>query len=282
MWSPGCSLNDAFKENWGGSTARREERKKAKKCRGPALDFLSGSNDKEAGLPPDAEQLQSSIRSTQTPPFNRITGMKEHAPVDEDVGTHEPFVIGQQPRTDGDPIGDKVRSVIPRIPPPQLPSQTPTDYFGAQGPDDSDNFASFGSTTSGPNDDSYSLQPDFSSAFSGKGTIGGAGASSTLPVPSVNDFWKPLTPANGYGTARSSFFNNLPAPGGRIMESGGDSSIHTKLDRIFSRLDELESTKSSSGTGGEHAQTEILLFIMSGIFVLFMTDLAVRRGNTSV
>ena len=54
-----------------------------------------------------------------------------------------------------------------------------------------------------------------------------------------------------------------------------DVNLHSKIDKIFSRLDELETSRTNE-TG--NAQTEVLLFIMSGIFVLFLTDLAVRKG----
>jgi hypothetical protein len=50
-----------------------------------------------------------------------------------------------------------------------------------------------------------------------------------------------------------------------------------KLDRIYARLDDLESRRS------ENSQTEVLLFIMSGIFVLFSMDLLVRKtGNVRI
>jgi hypothetical protein len=57
-----------------------------------------------------------------------------------------------------------------------------------------------------------------------------------------------------------------------VVES---KSLHSKLDKIFARLDELEATRTGDSA---NAQTEVLLFIMSGIFVLFLTDLAVRKG----
>jgi hypothetical protein len=89
-----------------------------------------------------------------------------------------------------------------------------------------------------------------------------------------------LTP----GGARTAFFDSLPAPGGLIpIDQARQAPPYDKdeffrrLDSIYARLDDLELRKS------ENAQTEILLFITSGIFVLFSLDLLVRKtGNVRV
>jgi len=41
---------------------------------------------------------------------------------------------------------------------------------------------------------------------------------------------------------------------------------------LFSRLDDLESQR------GENTQTEILLFVMSGLFVVFSMDILTRQA----
>ena len=43
----------------------------------------------------------------------------------------------------------------------------------------------------------------------------------------------------------------------------------------MSRLDDIQ-----RGNTPEQAQTDILLFVSSGIFVLFLMDLAVRKGGS--
>ena len=53
-------------------------------------------------------------------------------------------------------------------------------------------------------------------------------------------------------------------------EDGRD--VIKKLDKIFARLDDLENRKS------ENANTEVVLFVMSGIFILFTMDLLVRKA----
>jgi hypothetical protein len=92
------------------------------------------------------------------------------------------------------------------------------------------------------------------------------------------DSWKKLTPKG----AQSSFFELLPAPGGSYPEyvvgqQGGiqsNSDMKKRLDAIFARLDDLERRVDS---GGENTQTEIFLFILSGVFVMFAADLLARR-----
>jgi hypothetical protein len=118
------------------------------------------------------------------------------------------------------------------------------------------------------------LTPDFKSAFAGKG----ADKASGLPTPSVNDSWKPMTS----GGATTSFYSKLQEPVRQQVQSHGSFAFDKeeyfkKLDTIYARLDDLESRK------GENSQTEILLFVMSGIFVLFSMDLLVRKtGNVRI
>jgi hypothetical protein len=167
-------------------------------------------------------------------------------PVDADAGTYEPF---------RDSSG-------------AVPTQA---YFGQ------DSQGEFSNVIGNANE--YKLGPDFMDAFREVGTLNGAGATATLPTPSVRDIWKPLTP--GGVSSRSSFFERLPPPGGEYYQPPVSNSanmmkdVHAKLDQIFSRLDTIDQSKG--GNDGS-AQTEVLLFIMSGIFVLFLTDLAVRKG----
>ena len=236
-----CSLENAYGPP--NQEARRQERKKAKRCKGPPLSFLEPSG---ADLPdPDR---QSFVKQSPLPAMNPSTGLREHVPLDADVGTLEDFKPQQE-----------------------APSQntTPTSFFGK---DPAENFASFSHIIGDAKE--YRLQPDFTDAFRQVGTLEGAGATA-LPTPSVKDVWKPLTPTG----ARSAFFDLLPPPGGEMPSNSTvveSKSLHSKLDKIFARLDELEATRTGDSA---NAQTEVLLFIMSGIFVLFLTDLAVRKGS---
>ena len=117
------------------------------------------------------------------------------------------------------------------------------------------------------NDSTYRLYPDFQSAF--KRVVSEAGAAGVPSAPSIADEWKPLTPNT---QARTAFFDDLPAPGGGIVSTTESSVLAKKIDLLFSRLDDLESRR------GENTQTEILLFVMSGLFVLFSMDILTRHA----
>jgi hypothetical protein len=65
MAMPGCSLNDAFPDNTdrAGKIAKREEKRKAQRCKGPALSFLKGQDpDRPAEpLPPPPEKMETKL-----------------------------------------------------------------------------------------------------------------------------------------------------------------------------------------------------------------------------
>ncbi len=288
-----CSLSDAFPEIGGGpaptgcsdakagSIARKEERKKAKRCKGPPLTFLEGSGDAPL-TDPDRPAL---IPLPETPPLNKSTGLIQHAPVD--APPQEPFTdfnpkdpmyalssfLSQQAPRDESELNTMPMNVAG--PNKQQASKLPK-YFGANYDDDreevEEGFASF--TNIIGDDPAYRLSPDFTSAFAGKG-VEKASGTEVLPVPSVKNVWKPLTP----GGACTAFFDKLPSPGGDIPigyppPSYDKEEMFRRLDSIYARLDDLELRRS------ENAQTETLMFVMSGIFILFSMDLLVRKtGN---
>ena len=204
--------------------------------------------------------------------MNPDTGLREHVPVYAPQGSLEPFV----PRNDDDPTGDYVRAELPIVGinvPGTTEAQKPCPgrkkFFGAD--PDGDTFADYV-----PDVDNYRLQPDFTSAFEQSG-VARAGSAATLPNPSVNMFWKPLTPSG----AQTSFIEKLPPPGGEYymppMRLNGDTSnddIMKKLDKLWARLDDMNSSSP------EQVTSELLMFISSGIFVLFMMDLLVKKGST--
>jgi hypothetical protein len=299
-----CSLNDAFPSMTGGApspgctagddaakAARREERRKARRCRGPPATFLNiGTNgsvtdDKD----PDRQHLN---RPPIIPAMNPATGLREHVPVTAPDGELEPFqdagagpgieadVASQRmsellPRTDGDPIGDAQRSTLPvDVIGSRNNCKTKKNFFGADPCDEP--FADYT-----PDAKSYLMQPNFADAFK-QSAYGRVGANlphdpERLPVPSVRDFWKPITPSG----VSTSFFESLPAPGGTYPKYPSateqpqqmTTSLEKKLDKIFARLDEIQ----GSATSPENSQTEIMLFVSSGIIVLFLMDLLVKK-----
>jgi hypothetical protein len=277
-----CSLQDAFpdfpaaggKGSKATKIARREERKKAERCKGPPMTFLNASTGDEPVVDPDRPALRP---LPETPPMNMKTGLIEHSPVDAPPA--EPF-------TDAPPIARFRSEVVPSATqalhntfPKGLPkSSEKPKYFGANFDEDvSEGFASFTNVIG--DDPSYRMPTDFTKSFEAQGYDKAAGEE-ILPVPSMNNFWKPLTPSG----ARSSFFTALPAPGGTIPSVKEQANspfdkeeFFKKLDTIYARLDDLETRR------GENTQTEVLMFIMSGIFVLFTMDLLVRKtGNVRI
>lgn len=256
--SPGCTNDYATR------AARKEERRKARRCKGPPAAYLDIS-DKD----PDRQQLN---KLPEVPAMNPATGLREHVPVYAPQGSLEPFV----PRNDDDPRGDYVRAEIPvlgvNVPgttEAQKPCPGRKKWFGADA--DGEAFADYV-----PDAKNYRLQPDFLAAFEQAG-VARAGTASALPNPSVNMFWKPLTPTG----AQTSFIDRLPPPGGEYyrppVRMNGDTTnddIMKKLDKLWARLDDMNTSSP------EQVTSELLMFISSGIFVLFMMDLLVKKGST--
>lgn len=286
-----CSVDDAFPQlgpsstgcrgQTGSEEARKQERKKAKRCKGPPLTFLD--------LDPDRPAVQ---RVPEVPPLNPATGLREHTPVDapqaepfEDV----PYDLTSQRQPDD--AGQVARNTFPSVRGqtalPKKSSCVPS-YFGASA-DSTEGFQGLQGTfglkpknysPSVPNenvignDDAYRLYPDFKAAFDRVTGTSAAAGKAVAPVPSVGFEWKPLTPSG----SRTAFFDELPPPGGTyprettVPIAEETKTIQKKLDTLFARLDDLESRR------GENTQTEILLFVMSGLFVLFSMDIMTRQA----
>lgn len=266
--TPGCSSDYATK------MARKEERRKARKCKGPAATYLDINDDNPAISANSANSGNStnSINSTNSKKETNDTNKKEqfkHTPVNHD----NPYPTSN-PKYDKDPLYDytmnESNNHFMTIP-------TNTDlfksksYFG-KGCDD-DEFADYI-----PDQDNYRLQPDFLTAFEQSG-VARAGSAAILSKPSTNMFWKPHK--NGVNT---SFVEHLP-PGpsfgpsfgqgqGQGIGSSMNDEIMKKFDRIFARLDDMNSPSP------ENVTSELLMFISSGIFVLFICDLLVKKGST--
>ena len=291
-----CSVDDAFPQigpsnpgctdQKGSESARKEERKKAKRCKGPPLTFLD--------LDPDRPAVQ---RVPEVPPLNRLTGLREHAPVDapqaepfQDTSVPYDLTSQRQPNDAGQISRNTFPSVVGQTKLPKKSSSTPS-YFGAS-EDTEEGFqglggaeGTFGLTSKNyspkmnyenviGNDDAYRMYPDFKAAFDRVTGTSAAAGKALGPVPSVGFEWKPLTPSG----ARTSFFDELPPPGGTYAKDtsvpvGEETrTIQKKLDTLFARLDDLESRR------GENTQTEVLLFVMSGLFVIFGMDVISKQA----
>lgn len=130
-------------------------------------------------------------------------------------------------------------------------------YFGKG---DEDGFADFNKVLSDSR--GYTIEgSDFMKGFNGKGLDKATGGQ--LPLPSLNDNWKPISPTG----VQSSFTH--PANTRSVDSSFSKDEKETllkKLDTLFARLEELETKRN------EYAHAEVTLFILSGLFLVFSLD----------
>jgi hypothetical protein len=281
-------IDEAFPDTalQSGRIARKEERKRAKQCKGPALAFLKGGGEGESWQeePSISDPDRSSFKRSPLPkamsgndgftsdqiPSNTKWIPK---PTDEQEKELVSNLIGQQVN---DVIGLKSQKTLPKnlSSASQLPDRK-KDMFGkpvktyfGKGLDDS--FADFSSSLTDNPGYTLTNQTDFLGSFGAVGLANSQGKPFSA-VPSVNDAWKPLTPAG----ARTSFYEYLPPPAGEYPTSSSDwgafskdekSALLKKLDTLFARLEELESKRN------ENAHIEISLFVLSGLFLIYGMD----------
>jgi hypothetical protein len=242
---------------------RRAARKKAKRCKVPAdLDYLALQED---GIQAAAEVATEPLGpDPDRPAVVKMTGVP-------------PFQVG------GAAEGFK----LPVLPKASCTFTDPgyPDYFGSGV--DSDSEEGFSTFTNVIGDDpNYRLEgaappPDPKLELP-------IDTNSVLPVPSVVDTWKPLTPAG----ASTAFFKYLPPPGGQRPEpvdeeraeerdevppvvkpagaSERDSAMQAKLTELIGRIEQIEQKRA------ETSQTELLLFVGTGLVLLGVLEYAGR------
>jgi len=139
-------------------------------------------------------------------------------------------------------------------------------FFGAEpfsNPGE-DTMAVFNSHVDHPN--GYMLDSDFTKSFDEPGF--GKSAGTPVPTPELRQRWKPLSvdriDTAFTGTEKGAQFHGLSTDDIRAM--------HTKIEALMSRLDDLESRSE-----GANPQLEMLSFIMTGLFLMFVLDLTVRK-----
>jgi len=210
--------------------ARKEQKKKAKKCKDPALRYLEPDYKDEAG-----EDLRDPDRPFL--PINKETGVVEAKPLVSGAATE---------------------------PPAKRPS-----YFGASD-DDTEGFAPF--TNIIGDDPAYrlsSLQTGQEKEIASVMDMSSGGA--LLPTPSLQDVWKPMAPAG----VHTSFFHGMSPPGGvypkQTSAVQGVDDLKEKMAHIFGRLEALEAERR------QNTQTEVLLFVGSGLALLLSLDILSRR-----
>lgn len=143
-------------------------------------------------------------------------------------------------------------------------------FFGAEAftnPND-DNMAPFSGHVNQSN--GYMLDADFTKSFDQPGLEKSAGSS--LPVPELRHRWKPLssdrveTAYTDHSSRKNDQFNGF--------DIGDMSAMKAKIDALMARLDDLENR-----AGGSNPQLEMLSFIMTGLFLMFILDISVRKST---
>jgi hypothetical protein len=279
-----CSLDDAFPDigkQGPSKEERRAARKKAKRCKGPANDYLTADERQPPPVPeggPPTDPDRPAVKR-----LGEVPALMSYNDAFPDLGevARDSVPFRTRPSTNG---GEEFR--MPTLPGANTTFADPglPGYFGKD-VDDEEGFAD------------YSPSPTDTAGYRMSETgVAKAQGSPVLPTPSVADVWKPLTPAG----ATTAYFGKLPAPGGRVVERvepdvpmqvvkpteaarrGGASvkepelsdvtrdQLMKRIQDLQKRLEELE-TKASAGS-----RQDILVFVGAGLFLLVSFDLAMR------
>ena len=230
---------------------RRAARKRAKKVKGPALTF---SDSVASDLPPDPDR----------PAVKRM----------ESVGTI-------QSEKDG-----FITPILPKASCLFSDTGTPS-YFGRDVDDGDEGFSSFSAI--GSDNPNYMLQPDITKTFDLKGADKAGGA---LPEPNLEDTWKPMSEAASYTAFITNEIKEAPGwsmnaehPRAQIASKGiipdetpagttkddNNEMLMGRINELVNRLETLEKKKS------QDSQTEILMFVGTGVFLLVSFELLTRR-----
>lgn len=157
-------------------------------------------------------------------------------------------------------------------------SETGTpNYFGKWAEDDvEEGFSSFNPS---PTDDAnYRLYPDFTKSDVLKGAAKAAGQN--LPEPPLKDQWKPMTKTQVY----TAYYDDPPKRKETQKNDDSDDKEDKddkqdkknrlalkRIDELMSRLEQLEKKHERD------SQSEILMFVGTGIFLLISFDIMTRR-----
>jgi hypothetical protein len=300
-----CSLDDAFQSPQGGvpqpgctddeasRQARKEERRKTRKSKIlPMGSYVDPSKD------PDRQNLNPLPDVPAMKPYSFDSFDSYNKASRHSKGQKNPYPPTKS-QYDKDPLDEYCKAEYENhymtIPVNGNTVTASKRFFGAQGPTD-EPYADY--TPDGGN----LLQPDFTKAFQQDAGTSRAGTSSELPPPQMDMYWKPLTPsgvetsilpsiASAFSASASSSYPSVTArrtgsmsrehlpPHHSIRSSyeKGEISMEDvmkKLDKLFTKLDDMNHSTP------EQLTSEMLMFISSGVFVLFLMDLLVKRGGS--
>lgn len=320
-----CSIEDAF-PNVGSGGGPTDNSGKAMREKGSGFPFVGGTDDK--GSREERRAARKKAKRCKGPAGRYEEVMREGAPDPDRPAVRrmkavEAFQSGEEVAADEGATGAAAPVPLAKQPAhiPILPKASCLfsdagypSYFGKS--EDDPVEESFSSYSAAPGDDpNYRLEPDFTKSFDFQGAQKAAGEA--LPVPNVNDAWKPMTAATSY-TAFTASPSGPPVgagrgdiewamPGGEDVKSlgrratvlpppsnplpitvDGDvikpaeemdragrqkerDALLARLDGMMARLEELEKKKA------QDTQTELLLFVGTGLFLLVSFELVAAR-----
>lgn len=191
--------------------------------------------------------------------------MLEIPPINKDANNNENQLLNQSS------IFEKKMTVNNSLPPPrssmkmEKASDAPS-FFGAEpfsNPSE-DTVANFNSHIDHPN--GYMLDADFTKSFDEPGF--GKSTGTPVPTPELRQRWKPLSE----NRTDTSFTNTEKGYQFHGLSTDDVQAMRAKIDMLMSRLDDLENRAE-----GANPQLEMLSFIMTGLFLMFILDLTVRK-----
>jgi hypothetical protein len=125
-------------------------------------------------------------------------------------------------------------------------------------------MAVFNSHVDHPN--GYMLDADFTKSFDEPGF--GKSSGSAILTPELRQRWKPMSSDR----VETAFTNSEKGYQFHGLSTDDVQAMRAKIDMLMSRLDDLENRGESA-----NPQLEMLSFIMTGLFLMFVLDLTVRK-----
>lgn len=315
-----CSIQDAFPDikkekgstlpgSYPSKEERRAARKRAKKCKGPAEEYLNMVDD----IPPTDPDRPALKRMGEIPAFVAY----EDAFLDLSGGKFEAFKMPTLPAANclvSDPgypsyFGKGLEDGADEASPVKWPSDANAKDQMKNIIRDPSDLSALTAKTMGSDDEGFTnmfndsaatvLNETFEYEFGGKGAAK-AGAVKTLPAPSLDDAWKPLTAAK----TTTAFFKAPPPtketepveesvlhpdrkkgpvekpaePVKRTMPdltAGSDpesmrNQMAQQMRELTKKFEDLEERRRRD------TKNEVLLFVGTGLFILVSLDIVAR------
>lgn len=293
----GCNLEDAFATNFAGGWTegsaqtrpetttvqpRKNEKKKTERSR---VSSLLADSSRE-------EELKEKIpENSPVHSLKSLSGKTASKPTDNTLGSDF-----EDQLTTSLPIIQKMKRTIDSF------TEDVPAYFGADPASDKKKQAVAPFIDYIEDEDTYNFNnADYSRSFNGGGFQRAGGAPLTTKGVSLSkraDFMVPLhsEPSENLlsepsqlswkgkdkGVWSSQFEKSYLVPEStretstNMRDKDDKKTLMEKLDKIYARLDDMEYGNEKMS---ENAQTETLLFVMSGLGLIFFLDLACRTAS---